>query len=224
MGIGNRNIAPMSEGSTLTFYPTKGYSRVDVVNTSGIPTYMIITAPYNVKWPIGNDEFEKSTLDRIQIAWPDNTSSYATYREDVRGPGKYSIAISWRGYQYYTETIEFILEESFTNQKPTIASTNTSQTVGANKTVTLTGTAQDLDNDTLTVSATINNIKKTQTIQGPVVNKPFTLSWQGSELSQGTYGTVHVTVNDTFETQTVNHIGVKTVDKIKPKLNISITK
>lgn len=109
-------------------------------------------------------------------------------------------------------------------RKPTITVINTSQNVGSTKTVTLTGTVQDLDNDTVTVSATINGKTKTQSITNTSTSQPYTLTWNSNEISNGTYKNILVTVSDGIDTSTVNYTGTISVDKIKPKLNISITK
>lgn len=116
-----------------------------------------------------------------------------------------------------------ILNE-YTNTTPTITVTEQTQIINNTGTITISGNVTDPDTKPLTISATINNITKTQTIQGPAVDAPYTLTWTGAELATGNYNNIPITVNDTFETQTVNHIGYKIVDKIKPKLNISITK
>jgi len=223
VGIETFNIEPNQEGSTLTFYHESGDSYVKVHNKPGVSTYMTIHATSKIDWVHYGETLGSSYLDAFRIVWPDGTienSSY--YRYDVRGPGRYSILLSWSGHRYYTETIEFILEESFTNSKPTITSTNTSQTVGANKTVTLTGTAQDLDNDTLTVSATINNITKTQSITNTSTSKPYTLTWNSNEISNGTYTNIPVTATDDIATSTTNYTGTIKVDKTLPVITTSI--
>ena len=105
------------------------------------------------------------------------------------------------------------------NQSPTITldSPTSNSPLGASGEFVLSGTIKDEDNDTVTISATINGKKKSTTISATSSTKNWSLKWQGSELSEGTYTNITVTADDgSGGKDTKTYTGTLTVDKTAP--------
>ena len=116
-------------------------------------------------------------------------------------------------YYKYVITIEYV-----DNTDPTlvISSPAVSQTIRDVGTITISGTVSDPDTNTLTISATMGGRTKSTTVTAPATNKAWSLTWSGSELAEGTYNTIPVTVSDGTAMATANHTGAKIVDKTNP--------
>lgn len=104
------------------------------------------------------------------------------------------------------------------NQPPTITVNNTNQTVWSQagyQTITLTGTAMDKNNDTLTVSATINGVTKSTSLTNTTTAQNWTLQWDinTDHIPAGTYTNLPVTVNDGSATATANFTGSVIVEQ-----------
>ncbi|MCP1357505.1 Ig-like domain-containing protein [Aneurinibacillus migulanus] len=104
------------------------------------------------------------------------------------------------------------------NQNP-VLSISTGNMALSQGTVTLSGTVNDPDGDTVTISATIAGIPKQTTVAG---SSGWTLSWPVSDLPQAQYSNIIVTANDgQGGTATATYTGIITIDKTNPSIAIS---
>ena len=108
------------------------------------------------------------------------------------------------------------------NTAPVISlSTNTNPTLSEGGTATLTGTVNDPDGDTVTISATVGGKAKSTTVVG---SGTWSLSWSGAELAEGRYSNILITADDgKGGTASVTYTGTITVDKTKPTISVSPT-
>ena len=119
--------------------------------------------------------------------------------------------IHWDGFWY--------VKKGLANFTPAIT-VNTPSTIkyfGANQDISISGTIQDGDNDTVTISATINGVVKSTTVSNTLTAKPWTLTWLSSEVPQGVYSNATFNANDGFGgTASVTHTANIVVDKTNP--------
>lgn len=94
------------------------------------------------------------------------------------------------GYWYVKKTIN--------NNIPAITISNAGDKTLYNDggTFSISGSAQDLDNDNITVSATIGGVTKSTVLTGTSTAKTWTLTWAGSELPVGVYTKPTVVASD----------------------------
>ncbi|OAB30507.1 fibronectin type III domain-containing protein [Paenibacillus macquariensis] len=78
-------------------------------------------------------------------------------------------------------------------------------------TFTMTGTVQDADNDSVSVSATIGGVLKSTTVTGTTTAKSWTLTWSGSEIPVGVYTNPVVTASDGSEIASASYVGKLTI-------------
>lgn len=113
------------------------------------------------------------------------------------------------------------------NSNPTISVTNNNQVVSAvagRKTITLSGTVSDEDNDTVTISATINGKTKTKSVANTSTSKAWSLTWDvvNDNIAQGTYTNIVVTADDGYGgVNTATYTGTVTVDRTNPVITIT---
>lgn len=94
------------------------------------------------------------------------------------------------GYWYVKKTI--------TNNIPTLSINSSGDKTLYNDggSFAISGTVQDVDNDSVTVSATIGGVKKSTVVVGTSSVKAWTLSWEGNELPVGIYANPNVLAAD----------------------------
>ncbi|MED3575062.1 Ig-like domain-containing protein [Cytobacillus praedii] len=90
------------------------------------------------------------------------------------------------------------MNQSFTftvlNQAPNIKITNDEkQILKSGKKITIKGSVNDTDGDSITVSATIDGVEKSQVISG---SGNYTLEWDAESVNEGTYQNIIVTARD----------------------------
>lgn len=71
----------------------------------------------------------------------------------------------------------------------------------------MTGTVQDVDNNTVNVFAYVGGVKKSVDVSDTALAKTWTLTWESSELPVGTYTTPAIYANDGMEVKAVNYQG-----------------
>ncbi|MED0672114.1 Ig-like domain-containing protein [Aneurinibacillus aneurinilyticus] len=104
------------------------------------------------------------------------------------------------------------------NQNP-VLSISTGNMALSEGICSLSGTVNDPDGDTVTISATIAGMTKQTTVVG---SGGWTLSWPVSDLPQGQYSNIAITANDgQGGTATVTYTGIIIIDKTKPTISIS---
>lgn len=103
-------------------------------------------------------------------------------------------------------------------------------TVSGYNTFTLSGKIYDQDNQSITISAAVGGVSKSITVSPAPTSLPvsnnWTMSWSGSELSEGQYSNIVITADDTERTHSASYSHVLTVDKSRPSnptLNLSST-
>jgi hypothetical protein len=96
--------------------------------------------------------------------------------------------------------------------------------VSGRRTITLSGTVSDADNNPVTISATINGKTKTTSVSNTSSAKSWSLTWDvvTDNIAQGTYTNIVVTAADgQGGTATATYTGTITVDKTSPAITIS---
>ncbi|GIP61125.1 fibronectin type III domain-containing protein [Paenibacillus woosongensis] len=94
------------------------------------------------------------------------------------------------GYWYVKKTI--------TNNIPTLSINNTGDKTLYNDggSFVVSGTVQDADNETVTVSASIGGVTKSTTVTGTSSAKTWSLTWSGTELPVGVYANPTISATD----------------------------
>ncbi|WP_273485213.1 Ig-like domain-containing protein [Desulforamulus ruminis] len=107
----------------------------------------------------------------------------------------------------------------------TFPTTNQSfSTVYERKIITLSGTVSDVDNDNVTVSATIGGKTKGTVISGTSTEKSWSLTWDvaADNISQGSYSNIVVTADDGNGGVATTTMGYTlTVDRTVPVISLS---
>ncbi|RUT38693.1 hypothetical protein EJP82_26850 [Paenibacillus anaericanus] len=101
----------------------------------------------------------------------------------------------------YTDGYWYVKSGTVPNNMPTIAVTQAGDKSinlkTGSDTFTMSGTVQDADNETLSISATINGVSKQIAVSNTGTAKAWSLTWRTSEfLSGGTFAGPVVTVDD----------------------------
>lgn len=119
-----------------------------------------------------------------------------------------------------------LVNSLITNHAPGIALTGGTEDqvkseVSPYNKVSLSGKVQDLDGNSVEVSAEIDGVVKNVTIDSAPVTAPvednWSLEWDGSELSEGMYTGIVITVTDSNgSSATVTYTGTITIDKTAP--------
>jgi len=106
----------------------------------------------------------------------------------------------------------------------TITNPSTNQIVnskGGN--IIIKGTANSIDSN-VTITAEVGGKKKSITIEGGQ-DKSWTLTWTAEELTtNGEFSNIDVTATDEIGNSNSIYTGKITIDKVKPDLNIGLTK
>ncbi|MDC0763486.1 Ig-like domain-containing protein [Brevibacillus sp. AG] len=117
---------------------------------------------------------------------------------------------------------------AYLNSLPVIALSSTGNQVvsgtAGKRTITISGTISDADNNTVTISASINGKTKTTSLSNTSTVKGWSLSWDvvSDSIVEGTYGNIVVTADDgNGSTSSVTYTGTITVDKTNPVITIS---
>lgn len=121
-----------------------------------------------------------------------------------------------------------VIITTLVNSAPNLTlSSNANQavsTVSGRRTIILSGTITDVDNDTVQISATINGKTKTTSVSNTSTTKSWSLSWDvvNDNIAQGAYSNIVVTANDGNDgVSTATYTGTITVDKTAPVITIS---
>lgn len=137
---------------------------------------------------------------------------------------EYEIWNSTRNGDGVANTAVNYITSIYSNRTPGISVTKTSSAVKSEiasfNQFTVTGNVYDADTGTVTVSALIGVVTKTQVIN-PVASQKgadnFSLSWTGSELPEGVYNNIPVLVTDSLNASSVSYYtGTLTIDKTGP--------
>lgn len=122
------------------------------------------------------------------------------------------------------------LSSVYSNITPGITLTTTASAVKSAivpyNTFTVSGSVYDADANSVTVSATINGVTKSQVINPAPITEPginnYNLYWDGSELTEGVYTNIPITVTDSNgASSTVNYTENLTIDKTIPVVTIT---
>ena len=110
------------------------------------------------------------------------------------------------------------VKKATTNMPPVITVDNSDINVSLDKPdLVLTGTVIDTDGDMVTGGATISGVTKTGDQPSSATPIPWKLTWLGSELKDGTYTSIPITVTDgKGGTDTTIYTGTIIVDRIVP--------
>jgi hypothetical protein len=116
-------------------------------------------------------------------------------------------------------TKTFTITVNQVNDNPTLTLENvTNILINEQGIVQISGTASDIEGDSLSVSATIGGVTKSAN----VTNGLWTLTWNGSDLPNGTYSGFAVNVEDNLQGKNSTlYTGSITVDKIPPTATVS---
>jgi hypothetical protein len=144
------------------------------------------------------NEVGYATFDVAGIYNSRGTTTYAEVRGYTKDIKTYS----------YTVTLEYT-----SNSSPVVNITTTGDKTLYNDggTFTISGTVQDPDNDTVTVSSTIGGVTKKIDVTGTSAAKSWTLTWGGAEVPVGVYTNPQVTITDGKATVTANYPGKLTI-------------
>lgn len=209
------------------YYPNDVYGKVEVKNASGVK--------------IGSS----TGHDRDLSKWRDVPGKYAimVYALDnypkansVRYYGEYDgselfVSITYNGTSNLGGS--FVINETviapYLNALPSLTLTSPANNqavsiVSGRRTITISGTVSDADNDTVIISATINGKTKTTSVTNTSTSKPWSLTWDvvTDNIAQGTYTNIVVTADDgQGGTTTATYTGTITVDKTNPVITIS---
>lgn len=196
---------------TTDSYNSGGFS--GTLNRQGSPERYTITTEGGSSTYCGKQCYNRGgTWEEEDRCYDDCTSSNTEYRYRQT----YSGTVYKSGpdnYYSYSVVLNYI-----DNTTPTIATgTLPTITINANGEITITGTVTDPDDDTITISSAINGVTKSITVPGPTSNKPWSLTWTGTELAEGMYNNIVITANDgNGETDSKTYTGSITVDKTAP--------
>ncbi|SCY17764.1 OmpL47-type beta-barrel domain-containing protein [Alkaliphilus peptidifermentans] len=150
--------------------------------------------------------WNRATIPSGNIKGTLNTSNVIAREYSLPNDG-----IHWDGFWY--------VKKSIANMIPTITINNptTTKYYKAGENISLSGTVEDEDNDTVTVSATLNGVQKSVNITNTSTSKEWTLTWLSNEIAQGTYNNVVVNADDgKGGTSTASHTASIIVDKTAP--------
>lgn len=125
---------------------------------------------------------------------------------------------------YFSLTLEPI-----SNNPPTVTLTSpgnnqTVSTVAGRRTITLSGTITDPDNNTVTINAAINGKQKSIAVNNTSTAKAWSLSWDvvSDAIAEGKYSNIVVTADDgNGSTSSATYTGTITVDKTNPVITMS---
>lgn len=139
------------------------------------------------------------------------------WRQDYSGTVYKS---GYDNYYKYVVTIEYM-----DNSSPvlSILNKNDNQTINKNGYFTIYGTISDWDeNQSITISATIDGVTKSKSFTSPLNNEPWSLTWSGEELKNGTYTDIVVTATDNHgDSHSDIYTGILSVDNVPPTITIS---
>lgn len=130
---------------------------------------------------------------------------------------------------YSAGTSTLMVLEPITNNTPTLTLTSPSnnQTVSGvtgRRTIAISGTVIDTNDDSVTISASINGKLKTTNVAASSTAKSWTLTWDvvNDNIAQGSYSNIIVTADDgNGGTVTAIYTGAITVDKTNPVITVT---
>ncbi|GIP08232.1 hypothetical protein J1TS5_04020 [Paenibacillus macerans] len=152
--------------------------------------------------------------------------SKGTYVADVQAPdGTYPNDGRHSDGYWYVKTGGIV------NNAPTISITTSGNryisSVSGYNTFTLTGMVADADADSVTVTASLGGVSKSTTVAASSSGTSWSLTWSGSEMTDGSYASFTVSASDSYGgTASAAYTGTVVVDKTPPSsptIGLSVT-
>lgn len=156
------------------------------------------------------------------------------YNDSTNGRFGFEVTYDWKGNKHVTtvyieKSYAPVVQDSWFNQPPslTVNSPSTNQIVSGvtgRRTITISGTVTDINNDTVTISATVNGKTKSTSVAASSTAKSWSLTWDvvSDAISQGSYSNIVVTADDgSGGVSTAKYTGTIIVDKIAPVITLS---
>ncbi len=159
------------------------------VSNSTDAEYRVELRPYGGEAIVSTTDWSFETADLTLEGLSENT--------------EYELWVTTRNGDFVENTPVKMLHKVTSNYTPVISVLNTNVTaseIEPNDILTIGGTCYDADNETIIVSATIDGVSKITTINSDTYSESgfadWSLSWKGSELTEGSYTNIVVTATD----------------------------